>query len=640
MAGFTLFRNLSVRTKVVLTFAWTLFATVVFGLIAAYGLSLVNDHAQIMRDTYLPTLRMLDQFSNRSLQLRQHQAVYLLSANDAQRMSEADTIGSLETEAAEFERKLQSSINPGTERQIADRWMDEWRQYLSLQDALFQTARTKGQGAAFALYNGSYKTLFENFRRDVDAHLAYNADHGTAEGDAGRATFEITRIFIFVALGGATVLCFGVGAALIYSVSKPLGALIGSVTELASGNLAVEVPETDREDEIGKLAGVVAAFKDHLSGVERTKKEEAARLERIKAEQAATIVGSIGAGLEALARGDLAHRITAELAGTFAKLKDDFNAAVSRLQDTMKNVLGGTNEISTGASEISQAADNLSRRTEQQAASLETTTAALEEITVTVKNTAQHANEASAIVTTAKAAAEDGGRVVEAAIGAMGQIEQSSKQITDIIGVIDEIAFQTNLLALNAGVEAARAGDAGKGFAVVASEVRALAGRSSNAAKEIKSLIKASGEHVDSGVRLVGESGEALKRIVNQVSEIDTLVSQMSLAAQQQATGIGEVNAAVAKMDQVTQQNTAMVEQSTCAARNLASETAELVQLVSFFRVGTQAPSARRAAAVPVKPREAETHTRTTQMRRVQPRRGNVALADKNAVPAEDWQEF
>ena len=229
-------------------------------------------------------------------------------------------------------------------------------------------------------------------------------------------------------------------------------------------------------------------------------------------------VARIGEGLDALAKGDLTYRIDAELTGSFTKLKDDFNMVVSRLQGAMKNVLSATNGISTGAGEISQAADDLSRRTEHQAASLEETAAALEEITATVNKTAHNAKEASVIVGAAKTAAEDGGRVVETAIKAMGQIEQSSKQITDIIGVIDEIAFQTNLLALNAGVEAARAGDAGKGFAVVASEVRALAQRSSGAAKEIKTLIKASGEHVGAGVKFVGESGEALKRIVDQVS--------------------------------------------------------------------------------------------------------------------------
>ena len=373
--------------------------------------------------------------------------------------------------------------------------------------------------------------------------------------------------------------------------------------------------------------------------------------ERSKLQQTQMIVASIGEGLEALARGDLTHRVDAELTGAFAKLKEDFNSAVARVQEAMKNVLASTGGISTGAGEISQAADDLSRRTEQQAASLEETAAALEEITATVNKTAHNAREASGIVGAAKSAAEDGGRVVETAIKAMGQIEQSSKQITDIIGVIDEIAFQTNLLALNAGVEAARAGDAGKGFAVVASEVRALAQRSSEAAKEIKTLIKASSEHVGAGVKFVGELGEALKRIVEQVVQINTLMNEMSQAAQQQSTGIQEVNTAVSQMDQVTQQNAAMVEESTAASRNLASETGELVRLVAFFRVGEEtlaprqtvhAPAATSRAAQRPAVKSGSFRPAAASPALVHKGRGSGALA---VVPApqgnaEDWKDF
>ncbi len=324
--------------------------------------------------------------------------------------------------------------------------------------------------------------------------------------------------------------------------------------------------------------------------------------ERSKVEQAATIVGSIGTGLSALAKGDLLHRVDADLTGPFAQLKDDFNGAMTHLQETMRSVMATTDGINTGANEIAQAADDLSKRTEQQAASLEETAAALEEITATVKKTAENAKQASTIVSTARGAAEDGGQIVDTAIKAMGQIEQSSKQITDIIGVIDEIAFQTNLLALNAGVEAARAGDAGKGFAVVASEVRALAQRSSDAARQIKTLIKASSEHVASGVKLVGDSGQALRKIVAQVVEINSLVTEMAQAAQQQSTGIEEVNTAVTQMDQVTQQNAAMVEESTAASRNLASETTQLSGIIAFFQVGSdEAQPVRRAAGAPAR---------------------------------------
>jgi methyl-accepting chemotaxis protein len=319
----------------------------------------------------------------------------------------------------------------------------------------------------------------------------------------------------------------------------------------------------------------------------------------VHAEATQLTISSIGEGLEHLAKGDLTYRVTADLTGDFAKLKNDFNLAMTRLQDTVKNVLGSTHQIANGAGEISQASDDLSRRTEQQAASLEETAAALEEITATVKKTAANAKEASHSVADAKKAAEDGGRVVETAVKAMDAIANSSKQITDITGVIDEIAFQTNLLALNAGVEAARAGDAGKGFAVVASEVRSLAQRSSEAAKQIKTLINTSSEQVGNGVKYVGETGQALKRIVDQVLQINALVSEMAGAAEQQSTGIEQVNAAVGQMDQVTQQNAAMVEQSTAASRNLASETKVLTDLVGFFSVGEESHAAAQPHTAP-----------------------------------------
>jgi methyl-accepting chemotaxis protein len=368
---------------------------------------------------------------------------------------------------------------------------------------------------------------------------------------------------------------------------------------------------------------------------------EAERLaaERAKVEQTSLIVDSVGAGLAALAEGRLDHRVTADLTGPFAKLKDDFNGAMARLQDTISSVMRAAGGINSGAGEIAQAADDLSKRTEQQAASLEETAAALEEITATVKKTAENAKQASGIVTTARGAAEDGGQIVDTAIKAMGQIEQSSKQITDIIGVIDEIAFQTNLLALNAGVEAARAGDAGKGFAVVASEVRALAQRSSEAAREIKTLIKASSEHVASGVRLVSDSGQALRKIVSQVVEINTLVSEMAQAAQQQSTGIEEVNTAVTQMDQVTQQNAAMVEESTAASRNLASETVELSELVSFFQLG-DAPGRTRVATATAHHPAAHVAPRAVPRAPTGGRRAATVLALKPEPLDEDWKEF
>ncbi|MDE2181720.1 MAG: PAS domain-containing protein [Alphaproteobacteria bacterium] len=320
----------------------------------------------------------------------------------------------------------------------------------------------------------------------------------------------------------------------------------------------------------------------------------------------AVVVDTLAGGLRRLANGDLTTRIENTLRGDYDKLRLDYNAALERLHETMKSVMDRTAIISSGAGDISHAAEDLSRRTEQQAASLEETAAALEEIAATVKRTASNTKEASTCAGGAKAAAEEGGRVVETAIKAMDAIAQSSRQITDIIGVIDEIAFQTNLLALNAGVEAARAGDAGKGFAVVASEVRALAQRSSEAAKQIKALINAAGAHVDAGVKYAGESGEALKRIVDHVVQINVLISETAMAAEQESTGVEEVNSAISQMDRVTQQNAAMVQESTAASRNLALETRALSELIAFFKLRVQTAGhvkraekqpARRAAA-------------------------------------------
>ena len=342
---------------------------------------------------------------------------------------------------------------------------------------------------------------------------------------------------------------------------------------------------------------------------------------------------AVGDALADLAGGKLDRRITAAFPADLEKIRKDFNKAGEELQSTLGRVAESTHTIANAAGEIGSASDDLSRRTEQQAASIEETAAALEEITVTVKKTASNAREASGSVLTAKAAAEDGGRVVGTAIKAMDAISQSSRQITDIIGVIDEIAFQTNLLALNAGVEAARAGEAGKGFAVVASEVRALAQRSSEAAKQIKALINTSSEQVGDGVKFVGQSGDALKRIVEQVVQINALVSEMAQAAEQQASGIEQVNAAVGQMDQVTQQNAAMVEQSTAASRNLADETKALSELIGGFSLGeaTHVASQRptRMAARPAAPA-----MKRAAMRPL----GKVAAVGGGS--GEDWTEF
>ncbi|WP_298163527.1 PAS domain-containing methyl-accepting chemotaxis protein [Brevundimonas sp.] len=391
-------------------------------------------------------------------------------------------------------------------------------------------------------------------------------------------------------------------------------------------------------DEEGKPYKVIK-FATDVTAVENERTQGEVERKRLADEQD-EIVGNLAASLKRMADGDLTAQITAEFKGSYAQIKADFNTALAQLQEAMSVVVNNVSAIRSGSGEISQAADDLSRRTEQQAASLEETAAALDEITATVNRTASGARQASETVQAAKGDAETSGNVVRDAVSAMGAIEKSAQEISQIIGVIDEIAFQTNLLALNAGVEAARAGDAGRGFAVVASEVRALAQRSAEAAKEIKTLISASTSQVNAGVALVGQTGEALQRIVSRVAEIDGLVSEIAASAQEQATGLQQVNTAVNQMDQVTQQNAAMVEQSTAASHSLSQEAEALANSVSRFEIGEGAAPARavrapaRSAPAPVRP----ANRPVTQMRATGS--GGAARKPQPVVSEDGWEEF
>jgi methyl-accepting chemotaxis protein len=314
------------------------------------------------------------------------------------------------------------------------------------------------------------------------------------------------------------------------------------------------------------------------------------------AEQSA-VVGALRHGLERLAEGDLTCQITVPVAPEYERLRLDFNAAVSGLQEAIGDVVARTATIQTGTQEIASAADDLSRRTERQAAGLEQTAAALQEITATVRRTSEGGQEARSVASATRDDATQSEQVVRDAVAAMAAIEGSARKISQIIGVIDEIAFQTNLLALNAGVEAARAGESGRGFAVVASEVRALAQRSADAAKEIKAIIYASEQQVERGVMLVGETGTALGRILSKVGTISQLIGEIAGAAQEQAAGLVQVSTAVAEMDTVTQQNAAMVEETTAATHSLQHETEQLHRAAGQFQVEANSATGGRHVA-------------------------------------------
>jgi methyl-accepting chemotaxis protein len=400
-------------------------------------------------------------------------------------------------------------------------------------------------------------------------------------------------------------------------VVRAITNISGVMGRLASGRLEEEVPYAARGDEVGEMARALAVFKDQ------------AMQNRRNDENAKHIITVLGQGLENLAKGNLTHRIDQPFPDALDRLRQYFNTAADSLADTINTVKRGSFGIKSGTEEIAQASDNLSRRTENQAANLEETAAAVAEITSTVKKTAEGAQHARNMVTAAKEDADKSGVVVKRAVEAMQGIEKSSQEITQIIGVIDEIAFQTNLLALNAGVEAARAGDAGRGFAVVASEVRALAQRSAEAAKEIKGILSTSRDQVQEGVQLVAETGTSLRQIIERVNDINGIVTEIARSAEQQATGLQEVNTAVDQMDQVTQQNAAMVEEATAATRTLTQQSTELAQIVSRFTT---------AASAMIQAEEArESH------RPVRPAPARKKMAAAGAAPKMDdagWEEF
>ncbi|ALL14924.1 methyl-accepting chemotaxis protein [Caulobacter henricii] len=430
----------------------------------------------------------------------------------------------------------------------------------------------------------------------------------TRDAEAARRLGDLGEILMGALLLSAAALAVGLILAAQRVLIAPLSEITRCLRRLAAGDFSVVLPKVGRKDEIGEMATAVHAFRDAVEArqkeLEANDVREALETERRAAEARRAsedaaqnaVVGNLGDALRHLSNGDLSHRIDQHFPEGYERLRIDYNAAVDKLSGVIAASLEGVSMIHGGTAEITEAADDLSRRTEHQAASLEEAAAALDEITSTVRQTAEGATRVRKVVEQARAAAGNSGAVVGQAVSAMGAIEKSSSQIGQIIGVIDEIAFQTNLLALNAGVEAARAGEAGRGFAVVAQEVRALAQRSADAAKQIKTLIATSAAEVGQGVEYVGKAGEALRAIADEVDQIDALVSAMAASTQEQARGLAEVNTTMNQMDQVTQQNAAMVEETTAASHALAQEATRLAERMGELRIAGGHVAHRRAA--------------------------------------------
>ena len=659
------FDDLKISTKVALpAILLTVVALVIVGM-GAMQARKVETNTKILVESRAPAELEAARFNRRVATIGY--AVYRAVAYDGS--SPEAQAASAELDAAYKEAKERlvevKKADPETAKQV-----DGFRTRL---DKIYSAARN---GADMGLQNiddaakmmiagvdPDIASLSKDVSKFTDDHAdATDAMVAKANKEAAAGTI-FSILFGLISAGCALLLALWIGTK---KISAPLFGLSKTMEILAQGSVDVDVTGAERKDEVGAMARSVQVFKDNAVALRtaeaaqlRASAETEAERRRNQdiadaaAKEQAFVMEAIAGGLAKLSDGDLTYRLEQEFPDAYKRLRMDFNGAIGQLEDAMGTIVHAANSIGAGSDEIASAADDLSRRSEQQAASLEETAAALDEITATVRRSSAGAQEASKVVGSTRSDAERSSVVVRNAVEAMNQIEKSSQSISQIIGVIDEIAFQTNLLALNAGVEAARAGEAGRGFAVVAQEVRALAQRSADAAKEIKTLISTSSQQVNQGVSMVGQTGDALQAIVGKVSEIDALVSEIAASGQEQATGLNQVNAAVNQMDQTVQQNAAMVEQSTAASHALKGEAGNLMQMIGKFRVNgavaqttrtssrstsrPAAPAPRAAAPAPSRGPAAAT---TTSRPGVNPVAAAQAKLAKAVGASDDWEEF
>jgi methyl-accepting chemotaxis protein len=525
------------------------------------------------------------------------------------------------------------------------------------------TAVAAGQPAGMTIeeWSSTAVTKLAGLLAAAEVALELAKDHAGQQASAALRNFWLDIGLVLLAM------LFVGGMMLLVSrrVTDPLRNIQGAMLKLADGDFSIVLPGLDRKDEIGDVANAVERFK--VLAMERAKAEADESLKRQAAEaelqakaaeeraraadEQARAMRALGEGLKRLANGDLTTRLDEGFTEDYRGVKDDFNATLDRLQSTIEAIAQANDEVSNAAAEIAAATTDLSQRTEEQAASLEETSASMEEISATVRQNAGNAQQANSLTQGTAQIADQGGQVVAEAVSAMARIEESSRKISDIISVIDEIARQTNLLALNAAVEAARAGEAGRGFAVVASEVRSLAQRSSQAAKDIKDLIVNSSSQVQEGVDLVNRAGSSLGEIVQSIRQVAGIVSDIANASAEQATGLEQVSKALVQMDEVTQQNSALVEQNAATAKTLEDQQSAMRERMSFFFFGQSVaapnvvtpvvtrkvapaakPVAKPAARPAAKPEPKPAARRVASAPRVQ---GANALKDD-----QGWEEF
>ncbi|PDT80481.1 methyl-accepting chemotaxis protein [Sinorhizobium sp. BJ1] len=664
--------SISLKASLVGAFALLLLLLVGQGLFALSLVGGVYEDVETLATRWVPSVDITNKINTAISDLRGSQNRHIVNRTDAG-MKRADEAIAADVKKLVERMKIYDGLVSGSEeRALYGKFKDVLATYLKQHDELIAMSRAGKKDEAGEFLTSAMRQSYNELDKLADGFRDINLAGAKQSYLDSTADFASARLTTFVLLGIACLSGLGAMAFAIVGISRPINRTTEVMRTLSDGDLSVEIPFTDRTNEIGEMARAVEVFKQNGIRVRELNAQEAALqaksadlqssigqvvsaavagdftkriskayenadLDRFAA-QVNELITSVDRGvaetrrvIAALAKGDLTETMRGEFQGAFGELKDNVNQTMTNLRSVLGEVRTAIDTINGGAGEMRIASGDLSKRTEQQAASLEETSSALEEITAAVKSSTERALEASHMVDEARKSTEQSSAVVKDAVSAMGKIEQASGEIGQIINVIDEIAFQTNLLALNAGVEAARAGEAGKGFAVVAQEVRELAQRSANAAKDIKALISRSGEQVGAGVKLVTATGAALTLIESHVIKVNEHVHSIATAAREQSTGLSEVSTAVNQMDQVTQQNAAMVEESTAATNRLADEAANLARLIARFQL--EIGAAPRAAGAGTRPVASPARALTRKLAGAFGGRAATAAA-------ADWEEF
>ncbi|UJW77768.1 methyl-accepting chemotaxis protein [Rhizobium sp. SL42] len=637
----------SVKLSLIASAAGMVLLTGILSWVSISSLSTIDVNSDQIIEDWMPSVERSKEMDTAASDLRIAFNMHVLAATDEEELASEKTIeeeksrflGAVDNYAAliddeDTEEKAELAKISNTAGAL-----------IEASDKMIAASRESRDEDAKRIISKEMAPRFAAIASSIDTIVGINKEGAAKSGATIQQLLENALNLVYVLCGIALLVAMSAVAFAVAGIANPISRITAAMRNLASGDTASAIPFGGRQDEIGAMAEAVEVFRQNAlanarleqeanqsRSVQEAERAEVQRRTEREAEELRFASENLAAGLKRLASGDLAFQIDETFAPDFEPLRQDFNQSIRQLGAALSSIAESIGTMDNGTREIASGAQDLAKRTEQQAAALEETAAALDQIVANVGSSTKLTEEARDVATQANHSAAKSAEVVSHAEEAMRRIEESSQQISNIIGVIEEIAFQTNLLALNAGVEAARAGDAGKGFAVVAQEVRELAQRSAQAAKEIKGLIQTSTTEVESGVKLVRDTGQALNVIGGFIGQINGHMNSIAVSAKEQSTGLAEINTAVNSMDQSTQQNAAMVEESTAAASSLAQEAAKLRDLIARFKLdGASGPRGVSANSKPV-----ASPARALGQKLAGAFRGSTATA----AAVDSWEEF